>query len=124
MNKKRYELSQISRMGYGIGELGTSIVSFAVGSFLTMYLVDNEIAQAAFIGTMMLVSRVLDGISDLVMGSIIDHTYTRFGKARPWILVGSIPTALSLVMLFNVPLSSHARSLSPKRRTGQRHAQV
>ena len=105
MNKKRYELSQISRMGYGIGELGTSIVSFAVGSFLTMYLVDNEIAQAAFIGTMMLVSRVLDGISDLVMGSIIDHTYTRFGKARPWILVGSIPTALSLVMLFNVPLS-------------------
>ncbi len=101
---KRYELSQISRMGYGVGELGTSIISFTVGSFLTMYLVDNEIATAAFIGTMMLVSRVLDGISDLVMGTIIDHTYTKWGKARPWILIGSIPTALSLVMMFNVPL--------------------
>lgn len=79
---KRYELSQISRMGYGVGELGTSIISFTVGSFLTMYLVDNEIATAAFIGTMMLVSRVLDGISDLVMGTIIDHTYTKWGESK------------------------------------------
>lgn len=100
---KRYELSQVSRMGYGVGELGTSIISFTVGSFLTMYLVDNQLATAAFIGTMMLVSRVLDGISDLIMGSLIDHTYTKLGKARPWILVGAIPTALSLVMMFNVP---------------------
>ena len=101
--KKRYELSQVSRMGYGVGELGTSIISFTVGSFLTMYLVDNQIATAAFLGTMMLVSRVLDGISDLIMGTIIDHTYTKWGKARPWILIGSIPTALSLIMMFNVP---------------------
>lgn len=100
---KRYELSQVSRMGYGVGELGTSIISFTVGSFLTMYLVDNQIATAAFIGTMMLVSRVLDGISDLIMGTLIDHTYTKWGKARPWILIGSIPTALSLIMMFNVP---------------------
>ncbi len=100
---KKYELGQISRMGYGVGELGTSIISFTIGSFLTMYLVDNQIATAAFIGTMMLVSRVLDGISDLVMGTVIDHTYTRWGKARPWILIGSIPTALSLAMMFNVP---------------------
>ena len=75
---KRYELSQVSRMGYGVGELGTSIISFTVGSFLTMYLVDNQLATAAFIGTMMLVSRVLDGISDLIMGSLIDHTYTKW----------------------------------------------
>lgn len=101
--KKRYELNQISRMGYGVGELGTSIVSFTVGSFLTMYLVDNQIATAAFIGTMMLASRILDGISDLIMGLIIDHTYTKWGKARPWILIGSIPTAVSLIMMFNVP---------------------
>lgn len=101
---KKYELSQVSRMGYGVGELGTSIISFTVGSFLTMYLVDNQIATAAFIGTMMIVSRVLDGISDLIMGTLIDHTYTKWGKARPWILIGSIPTALSLIMMFNVPL--------------------
>ncbi len=100
---KRYELSQVSRMGYGVGELGTSIISFTVGSFLTMYLVDNQIATAAFIGTMMLVSRILDGISDLIMGTLIDHTYTKWGKARPWILVGAIPTAVSLIMMFNVP---------------------
>lgn len=100
---KQYELSQVSRMGYGVGELGTSIISFTVGSFLTMYLVDNQIATAAFIGTMMLVSRILDGISDLIMGTLIDHTYTKWGKARPWILLGSIPTALSLIMMFNVP---------------------
>ena len=58
---------------------------------------------AATIGTLMLLSRLLDGISDLVMGSIIDRTHTRWGKARPWILFSAIPMGLGLVLMFSIP---------------------
>ena len=52
---------------------------------------------------MMLLTRLLDGISDLIMGSIIDRTHTKWGKARPWILWTAIPMGLGLVLMFSVP---------------------
>ena len=58
---------------------------------------------AATIGTLMLLTRLLDGVSDLIMGSIIDRTHTRWGKARPWILWTAIPMGLGLVLMFSVP---------------------
>ena len=58
---------------------------------------------AATIGTMMLLTRLLDGVSDLVMGGIIDRTHTRWGKARPWILWTAIPMGLGLVLVFTIP---------------------
>ncbi len=44
-----------------------------------------------------------DGVSDLVMGSILDRTHTRWGKARPWILWTAIPMGLGLVIVFTIP---------------------
>ena len=44
-----------------------------------------------------------DGGSDLVMGSILDRTHTRWGKARPWILWTAIPMGLGLVIVFTIP---------------------
>lgn len=55
------------------------------------------------VGTIMLVSRVFDGISDIIMGIIVDRTKSRFGKARPWLLRMCIPFAISGILLFSVP---------------------
>jgi GPH family glycoside/pentoside/hexuronide:cation symporter len=70
-----------------------------------LYYTDSAGISAGFIGTMMLVSRILDGASDIAMGVVIEKTHTRWGKARPWLLFFCVPFALSLVLLFNVPQS-------------------
>lgn len=57
------------------------------------------------VGTIMMVSRIFDGISDIIMGVIVDRTKSRFGKARPWLLRMCIPFAVSGVLLFSVPTS-------------------
>lgn len=94
-----------TKLGYGIGDLGCNLVYTTAGSFLTLYYTDSVLLSAAFVGTMMLLVRILDGISDIVMGVVIDHTHSRFGKARPYVLFGSIFLVISFLLLFNVPSS-------------------
>ena len=91
------------KIAYAIGDGGNNFVWTTIGSFIMLYYTDNVGLAAATVGTMMLLARLLDGISDLIMGAIIDRTRTRWGKARPWILWSCIPMAIGLVMVFSVP---------------------
>ena len=88
---------------YGTGDVASNLVWTTVGSFLTMYYTDVALISAVTVGAIMLVSRVLDGITDLTMGCIIDRTQSRFGKARPWFLVSAPVLCILLVLLFSVP---------------------
>ena len=72
-------------------------------AFLLFYYTDYVHVSAATIGTIMLLSRVFDGVTDLIMGVIVDRTKSRFGKCRPWILRMAIPFALAGILLFSVP---------------------
>ena len=101
--RKRTILAWGKKIGYGIGDLGGNLVSAAAGAFVTMYYTDSVLLSAAFIGTMMLFTRLLDGISDIIMGIIIDKTYTKYGKARPWVLFSAFPLILSFILMLNVP---------------------
>ena len=105
MSKSNSKVSFGLKASYGCGDLGLNLFSMAVGSFITSYYTDSVLMGAAFVGTMMLVARCFDGISDIIMGIIIDHTNTKLGKARPWVLISAIPCAISLVLLFSVPSS-------------------
>jgi GPH family glycoside/pentoside/hexuronide:cation symporter len=95
--------SKLEKLWYGFGDFGNNIILMFVASFLTLYYTDSVGLSAAYIGTMMLVARVFDGLSDIIMGFIIDKTNTRWGKARPWILFMALPFAISVILLFNVP---------------------
>lgn len=95
----------IERFSYGCGDFGCNIIYTAMSAFLLFYYTDYAGASAAAVGTIMLVSRIFDGISDIVMGVIVDRTKSRFGKARPWLLRMCIPFAISGVLLFSVPTS-------------------
>lgn len=99
------QLSIFERFSYGCGDFGCNIIYTAMSVFLLKYYVDYAGVSAAAVGTIMLISRVFDGISDLVMGVIVDRTKTKYGKARPWILRMAIPFALSGILLFAVPVS-------------------
>lgn len=59
--------------------------------------------NAGAVSVMFLVTKVIDGISDLIVGFLIDKTNTRWGKSRPWILFGAVPFGVAAVVAFSVP---------------------
>jgi GPH family glycoside/pentoside/hexuronide:cation symporter len=91
------------KLGYGLGDMASNLVFTSVGIFLTFYYTDVIGIPAAIVGTIMLVSRIFDGATDVLMGVLVDKTYSRHGKARPWLLWMSLPFALATIMTFSVP---------------------
>ncbi|WP_231686845.1 MFS transporter [Bacillus sp. JCM 19034] len=91
------------KFGYGLGDLASNLVFAAVSSFLLFYYTDVAGASAAIVGTIILVSRFLDGFTDIGMGALVDKTTSKHGKARPWLLWMAIPYAVSAFLLFTVP---------------------
>ncbi len=93
----------IERFSYGCGDFGCNIIYTAMSAFLMFYYSDYAGVSTLAVGTIMLISRVFDGISDIIMGIIVDRTKSRFGKARPWLLRMCIPFAIAGILLFSVP---------------------
>lgn len=95
----------LERFCYGCGDFGCNIIYTAMSAFLLFYYTDYAGVNAAAVGTIMLISRVFDGFSDIIMGMIVDRTRSRYGKARVWMLRICVPFALAGVLLFSVPTS-------------------
>ena len=93
----------VERFSYGCGDFGCNIIYTAMSAFLMFYYSDYAGVNTFAVGTIMLISRVFDGISDIIMGVIVDRTKSRFGKARPWLLRMCVPFAISGILLFSVP---------------------
>lgn len=106
IKKNNIQSSRISigeRFAYGCGDLGCNIIYSAMSAFLLFYYTDYAGVSAAAVGSIMFISRLLDGFSDLAMGVIVDRTKSKYGKARPWILRMAVPFAIAAVLLFSVP---------------------
>ena len=88
---------------YSLGDVGVNLLWILPTSFLTLYYTDSVGMNAAYIGTMMLICRLFDGLSDILMGTIIDKTRTKWGKARPWLLFMGLPLVVSVLLVFSVP---------------------
>lgn len=99
--KKKLKLSE--KISYACGDAASNVVWAALGAFVMLYYTDVAHINAGIIGVIMLVSRFLDGVSDLVMGLVVDRTKSRFGKARPWLLRIAIPFAIATTLMFSVP---------------------
>ncbi|MCI9238700.1 MAG: MFS transporter [Dorea sp.] len=69
-------------------------------------------ASAAAAASIIAVSKIFDGVSDLIMGYIVDHTNSRYGKARPWIARLCVPLAVCTVLMFSVPASLGTSAIS------------
>lgn len=93
----------IEKLGYGFGDLASNLVFAAVSTFLVFYYTEVAGASAAAVGMIILLSRLLDGLTDIGMGAIVDKTNSKHGKARPWLLWLAIPFTISAIMLFSVP---------------------
>lgn len=93
----------LERIAYGFGDFGCNIIYTAMTTYLLFYYTDYAGVNAAAVGFIMLISRFLDGLTDVAMGMIVDRTKTKYGKARPWILRMAIPFGVAGVLLFSVP---------------------
>lgn len=103
MELKKQKIKFWEKFSYGCGDLGCNIIYSAMSAFLLFYYTDYVHVSASAVGTIILISRIFDGVTDLIMGVIVDRTKSRFGKCRPWILRMSIPFAIAGVLLFTVP---------------------
>lgn len=107
-NEKGYEgenrsLHMKERIGYGVGDFANNMMYTPVNSFFTYFLTNIAGLGAGVVGTILLVSRLLDGVSDLIVGSFMEKIHSKHGKARPWLLWWCIPFAVSLVLMFTAP---------------------
>ncbi len=93
-----------SKLAYGLGDFGYSVAGQTVTMFLIFFLTDVFGIPPAAAGTVMLISKLWDAVSDPMMGSLVDGTRTRWGSKRPWILFGAVPFGLTFFLLFAGPV--------------------
>ncbi|MDD3278687.1 MAG: MFS transporter [Lachnospiraceae bacterium] len=91
------------RVGYGIGDLGCNLVFSTMASYLMVFYTDVFGISAAAAGTMMLVTKFIDAITDTGMGLIVDRTHSKWGQGRPYFLFGAVPFALFTCLTFVIP---------------------
>ena len=85
MNEKKY-LNWFNKIGYGSGDVAGNVVYAFLSTFMMFYLTDTVGMDVGVVGTLMALSKLFDGITDLFFGSMIDKTKTKMGKARPWMI--------------------------------------
>lgn len=88
--------------GDAVGQIALNSISVLVGQ-LTFFYTNKIGMSAATAGTILLVAKIIDALTDLIMGKIVDKTNTKYGKARPWLLWMIIPAMVAIVALFTVP---------------------
>ncbi|PXX98053.1 MFS transporter [Marinifilum breve] len=103
MNKADAKLSLKEKIGYSLGDTASHFVWDMVGFWILIFYTDTFGISAAAAGTIMLIARFWDMISDPVMGIIADRTTTRWGKFRPYILWMAVPYSVLAVLTFTTP---------------------
>lgn len=96
-------LTRKEKVSFGLGAIGKDMVYCIVSSFLLYYYNTVLGISATFIGVLFMIARIFDAFNDPFMGIIVEKTNTRLGKFRPWLLIGTILSAISLYVMYSVP---------------------
>lgn len=102
MEEKTY-LKWYNKVGYGSGDVAGNVVYAFLSSFVMIYLTNSIGLSAGIVGTLIAVSKLFDGITDVFFGAMIDKTHSKLGRARPWMLYGYVGCAVTLIAIFAVP---------------------
>ncbi len=99
----KMKLSGAAKASYGLGAVGKDMVYMLSASYVLYYFQDILGVSAAAMGVILMVARVFDAFNDPIMGAIVAKTKTKWGKFRPWLLVGTITNAVVLYLMFSAP---------------------
>lgn len=102
MTEKKY-LRWYNKVGYGSGDIAGNVVYALLSSFLMIFLTNTVGLSSGIVGTLIAVSKLFDGVTDIFFGAMIDKTKTKMGKARPWMLWGYVGCAVTLCAIFFIP---------------------
>ncbi|WP_026661489.1 glycoside-pentoside-hexuronide (GPH):cation symporter [Butyrivibrio proteoclasticus] len=97
------KLSGAAKVSYGLGAVGKDMVYMLSASYVLYYFQDILGVSAAAMGVILMVARVFDAFNDPIMGAVVAKTKTKWGKFRPWLLIGTITNAIVLYMMFTAP---------------------
>ncbi|MBQ9342257.1 MAG: MFS transporter [Lachnospiraceae bacterium] len=100
MNEK---LGVKGKIGYGMGAVGKDMVYMLSASYILYYFQDVLGVNAVAMGIILLVARIFDAFNDPIMGVIVAKTKTKWGKFRPWLLIGTLTNAVVLFLMFACP---------------------
>ena len=94
-------------LGYLLGPSGALLLNAVLASYLNVYYTDvlglAPLWGGAFLVVFPIVSKIIDAITNVIMGYIIDRTHTKEGKARPWLLLSAPLVTVTAILLFTVP---------------------
>ena len=97
-------------LGYLIGPAGALLLNAVLATYLNVYYTDvlnlTPLWGGMFLTIFPIVSKIIDAITNIIMGQVIDHTKTKEGKARPWLLLSAPLITITGILLFTVPNSS------------------
>ena len=102
MTERKY-LKWYNMVGYGSGDIAGNVVYAFLTSFVMIYLTNTIGLDAGIVGTLIAVSKLLDGVTDVFFGNMIDKTKSKMGKARPWMFYGFFGCAVTLFAIFAIP---------------------
>ena len=105
MNEKKY-LKWYQKIAYGSGDMASNCGYALISSFVMLYLTNAAGLNSAVIGTLMMASKLLDGVSDIFFGGLMDKTKSKMGQARPWMLYGQLGVSACLFLVFSIPSMS------------------
>ena len=97
------ELKFKEKFAYGLGAVGKDMVYMLSASYILYYYQDIMGVSAIAMGIILMIARVFDAFNDPVMGVIVAKTKTKWGKFRPWLLIGTITNAVILYLMFSAP---------------------
>ena len=98
------KLSARSKWAYSLGGIGRDMTYTLVATFFMTYIqfaVGLSVAQFSVIGILLIAGRIWDAVNDPIMGAIIENTRSKWGKFKPWILIGAVFTAIVIIIMFN-----------------------
>jgi GPH family glycoside/pentoside/hexuronide:cation symporter len=96
-------LSRTTKLAYGAGDLGAAIATAINGFFLLNFLINIAGLRPGTAGTIFLIAKIWDAVNDPIIGWLTDHTVSRFGRRRPWLLFAAIPFGLAFFLQWIVP---------------------
>lgn len=102
MTEKKY-LKWYNKIGYGSGDIAGNTVYAFITAFMMIYLTDTAGLNSGVVGTLMMLSKFFDGVTDIFFGAMIDKTKTKMVKARPWMLFPYIGNSILLIAIFAIP---------------------